>query len=421
MKTADYPNIGERVLHERLSNGLHVYVVPKAGYFKTRAFFAVNYGGADRKFKIDGDWIQTPAGVAHFLEHKMFDTENGNALNMFFANGASANAFTSSDMTAYYFECTDDFYKNFELLLSFVSTPYFTEESVNKEQGIIGQEIRMTEDNPQTVVYYNLLKLLYKEHPMRESIVGTVEEIAKITPKLLYDCHKTFYNCANMALCVAGDVDPDAVVKAAERLLPRVRGELPQRDYGNDKGEYPNGHKGAAEMDIGIPIFLAGAKVKGGATGKDPLRQELTANLANRLLMGGSSPLYSELYSKGLINQGFTAEYERITGRAMVLFGGESRDPEAVVSAITARAREIAGIENSGLFERQKRSLIGEKLKELNSFYDICYNTAKGCFEGFDPFEAVKILSGITLAEVEAFISDNFSRDKLALSVVSGK
>ncbi|MBQ8975055.1 MAG: insulinase family protein, partial [Oscillospiraceae bacterium] len=203
MRLKSYENIGEQVYTDRLPNGLTVNVISKPGFSKAYAFFATHYGGADRRFKLGGKWIDTPEGVAHYLEHKMFDTKDGNALSMLSSNGASPNAFTSSDITAYHFQCTEKFYDNLRLLLSFVSIPYFTQESVDKERGIIGQEIHMTQDDPNSELYYNLMKCLYRENPIRYSVAGTVESIAEITPQVLYDCHKVFYNPSNMVLCVA--------------------------------------------------------------------------------------------------------------------------------------------------------------------------------------------------------------------------
>jgi len=208
MKLTDHMQINEQVYSGALPNGLSVFVIPKPGFHKKYAFFATDYGGVDRRFKLSDSWIDTPAGVAHFLEHKMFDTEDGNALELLSANGASPNAYTSTDITAYHFECIDKFYENLETLLSFVSVPYFTPDSVEKEKGIIAQEILMIEDDPDYCLYYGLLRSLFKSNPVRDSVAGTVESIVKITSDTLYDCHKTFYAPSNMALCVVGDVDP---------------------------------------------------------------------------------------------------------------------------------------------------------------------------------------------------------------------
>ncbi|NLH00497.1 MAG: insulinase family protein, partial [Clostridiales bacterium] len=192
-----FDRIAETLISEILPNGLSVNIVAKPQFSKSFAMFATNYGGADRRFKLAGQWIDTPAGVAHYLEHKMFDMPYGNALNELSSRGASPNAFTSSAMTAYHFESTSEFEANLRTLLTFVSTPYFTEESVRKEQGIIGQEIRMVEDSPSYVIYNNLLRCLYSSNPVRDSVAGTVESIAEITHETLYHCHKVFYNPSN--------------------------------------------------------------------------------------------------------------------------------------------------------------------------------------------------------------------------------
>ena len=190
MKKTEYKNIGETLYSATLPNGLRLNVIPKPGFNSRYAVFAANYGGAHRNFELDGRRIETPAGVAHYLEHKMFDLPNGdNALNILTANGADPNAFTSSGMTAYHFQCTEHFEENLRMLLHFVSTPHFTPETVRKEQCIIAQEIRMGEDNPGVILYYDLLRMLYKQHPIGDRVAGTVESIAEITDKTLYDCH----------------------------------------------------------------------------------------------------------------------------------------------------------------------------------------------------------------------------------------
>ena len=192
MEKTIYSRVGETLFHTRLENGLPIYVNVKPGFRKAFAFFATNYGGMDLRFQLDGTWQETPAGVAHFLEHKMFDTKEGNALQDLAANGASPNAFTSSAITGYYFECTEQFEENLKTLLSFVSVPWFTPESVEKEQGIIGQEIQMIEDDPEWQVFIHLLSGLYEHHPIRFSVAGSRESISHITADTLYACHKAF-------------------------------------------------------------------------------------------------------------------------------------------------------------------------------------------------------------------------------------
>ena len=234
MSVQEYPKLGERVTRLRLHNGLEVVVVHKPYHAKRYAFFATRYGGMDLRFRLDGVWRDTPAGIAHYLEHKMFDTREGNALQELAKNGAVDNAFTSNAITGYYFECTEKFYESLRILLSFVSEPYFTQESVDKEQGIIAQEIRMIEDEPDWRVYANLMECLYASHPVRVPVAGSVESIKAITPQVLYDCHKAFYTPANMVLVCVGDVEAAEVAALASEILPGESGPVIERDYGEE-------------------------------------------------------------------------------------------------------------------------------------------------------------------------------------------
>lgn len=419
MKTKGYDLIREQVFSEKLENGLTVFVIHKRGYNKSYAFFATDYGGADRRFKYSGRWIDTPMGVAHFLEHKMFDMADGNALTDLSANGASPNAFTSADMTAYHFECTEKFEENLEILLRFVSVPYFTPESVQKEQGIIGQEIRMTEDEPDYAVYYDLMKALYKYNPLRDSVAGTVESIAQITADTLYSCHSVFYNPSNMVLCVAGDVDPENVVAIARRVLPKERGEVPQRDYGPAETQQPETRKTEKKMEVSIPIFLIGAKATPVGNGREYMHQELVGGLALEILAGHSSPLYLTLYNQGLVNSSFSVAYEAAAGAFYTMAGGESSDPDKVFEAYMAEAKRLSetGID-AGLFNRVMKSTLGRQIRMLNSFDSICYNYARGYFRGYDAYEAVDVLNSITPEDVRKFIKNSLAPDFMVLSVI---
>ena len=419
MKKRDYIAIGERVYSEKLPNGLTVLVDRKAGFNKKYAFFAARYGGADRRFKLSGQWVDTPAGIAHFLEHKMFDMKDYNALALLSSNGASPNAFTSSGMTAYHFECTDKFFDNLRILLDFVSTPYFTEESVKKEQGIIGQEIRMTEDDPDFALYYEFLKCLYAHNPVRDSVAGTVESISEITAETLYDCHRVFYDPSNMVLCVAGDVDPQAVADMAERILPKTPGPVPERDYGPEEGMTPVKAYSEKEMDVGMPMFAFGTNVRAEARGKSFHRQSLTAELALKLLVGRSSRLYSEMYASGLINSKFSAAYETTAGAAYTLFSGEGREAERVRDMVGAEAEKIVrNGADTALFERIKRAEAGRTIRGLNSFDNLCYNMADGHFMGYDALEAYELLRGITAEDAVKFIGESLKSENIALASV---
>ena len=250
-----YPRIDETVTFRRLKNGLPAYVVHKPGYTRKYAMFATRYGGMDLRFQQDGAWQDTPAGIAHYLEHKMFDTADGNAMQEMAKNGAEPNAFTSNAMTAYYFDCTEHFDENLRQLLSFVSVPYFTDESVAKEQGIIAQEIGMIEDDPEWQVYKRMLQALYRESPARIPVAGSVESISRITAETLYACHKAFYDPANMVLCVAGNVDPEQVCAMARDILPKQAGPIAQKDYGPAETDQVAQSELVEEMEVSTPLF----------------------------------------------------------------------------------------------------------------------------------------------------------------------
>ena len=419
MKSKGYELIKEQVYSDRLLNGMPVYVIKKRGFNKTYAFFATNYGGADRRFRYEGQWIDTPEGVAHFLEHKMFDTADGNALEQLSANGAQPNAYTSSDITAYFFESTEKFEENLQILLDFVSVPYFTKESVEKEQGIIGQEIGMVEDDPGHVIYYGLMKLLFKFNPVRDSVAGTVESIAEITDETLFRCHKIFYNPANMALCVAGDIDPERVFEIAQKTLAIPRGDMPKSDYGAAEQLTPTETRTERHMEVSEPQFLIGAAAPYPERGEERRRIELVGMLACELLSGKSSPLYLRLYADGLVKSDYVAVFESTAGVAYSAFMGSSSDPETVFKAIKAEAQRIAeGGANPALFERIKKACFGRDVRALNGFESICHAYVSGFFRGYDALEMTEELLSVSLEEVVQFIRENMKPENMAISLV---
>lgn len=420
MQTTRFENIDETLITEVLPNGLTINIIPKPNFSKSFAMFATNYGGADRRFKLGGEWIDTPAGVAHYLEHKMFDTKDGNALNALSSRGASPNAFTSSGITAYHFESTSDFDENLRTLLSFVSTPYFTPESVQKEQGIIGQEIRMVEDNPGYVVYNNLLHCLYAVNPVRDSVAGTVESISEITSDTLYHCHKVFYNPSNMTLAVVGNVNPEAVIKIAGEILPSERGEVPERDYGEKESALPLKTSISAAMEVSAPQFLFGSSLQPEKSGKARLRQMLTGEIALRLLLGPSSAFYTRLYAEGLLNSSVEYELDYAAGTAMLLAGGESRNVDGVINELHSEIARISaeGL-NKALFENTVKSYYGSQLRVLGSFSTLSQLLCDGAFASYSPLDAFEEIKQISLKEVQGFITENFAPEKIALSVVS--
>lgn len=419
MEIRSFENLSETLYSTKLPNGLTVNVLPRGDYSKSYAMFATNYGGADRRFRLAGQWLDTPAGVAHFLEHKMFDMPYGNALNLLSANGASPNAFTGSGMTAYYFECTDLFYDNLKILLEFVSTPLFTPESVAKEQGIIGQEIRMVEDSPGFVVYNNLMRCLYEKNPMRDSVAGTIESIAEITDETLLNCHKVFYNPSNMTLAVVGCVDPEKVVEMALEILPHQPGELPQRDYGGEGTHPPHQKEARVNMAVSAPQFLMGAVVEPEKEGLPRLRQHLVGELALKLLFGRSSPVYTQLRSKGLLNGAFEYELDYCAGSATILCGGESRDVSAVLAEFRAYRDKLLkdGLSDT-LFESARKALFGNEIKAMDSFAAMAQALVNGAFAGYCPLDGPKLIEELTPREVLDFIQENLTDDKLALSLI---
>ena len=423
MKKTDYPAVGETLYSTVLPNGLPIFVIPKPGYRKAFAVLAAHYGGADRSFVFGGEKIQSPAGVAHYLEHKMFDTPEGDALMRMTAAGADPNAFTSESMTAYHFECTDRFEENLRTLLSFVSVPYFTQESVDKERGIIAQEIRMYEDSPDFAVYTDLMKCLFAHSPLRDSVAGTVESIAEITPELLYSCHRAFYHPSNMALCVVGNADPERVARLAAEILPPEPAVPPGRDYGPEETPDPVMTGTERTMEVAAPIFMIGAKLGPFDSGPEEQRERLTAALALRCLAGRSSPFYLRSYSSGLLNATFGADIDYAAGQAVVAFDGETgKDPRLVLDALRD---EIVRVGREGLdpalFERQKKAALGSRIRALSNFSGLAVGMADGCFAGFQPMEGFALLGSITCDDASAWVRGRLSPERFAMSVVRPK
>ena len=417
-----YERIGEEVFHATLPNGLPVYIVPKKGFLRKYALFATHYGGMDMRFEKDGQWLDTPAGIAHYLEHKMFDTEDGNALQELAKNGAEPNAFTSNAITCYYFDATEKFYESLEILLSFVSIPYFTDESVQKEQGIIGQEIGMIEDNPEWQVYKRLMQALYHTSPARTPVAGSVESISHITAQTLYDCHKAFYTPANMCLVVVGDVKPERIIAAANQILPAKSGPLIRRDYGAEEELTAAEHFVSAAMEVSMPTFLVGFKCPPQHGGETQHRFTAIGELACDVLMGESSPLYARLYAEGLINGSFGAAFDLLPGASYVYAGGDSKDPQAVAEAILAEAQRLVsqGVDGD-YYRRVVNANFGAALKALNSFESIAVSMAEGCFQGYDPYRFPEVYDSITVEDVLDFLRQNMTRDHMALSVINPK
>lgn len=414
-----YPQLGECVYTTKLKNGLTIMVDRRKDFSKQFAFFATRYGGMNMRFETVDGWQDTPAGVAHFLEHKLFDTKDGNALQIMAANGADPNAFTSFGITGYFFQCTKGFEENLRTLLSFVSEPYFTPESVAKEQGIIGQEIAMGDDDAENEVFYDLLKCLYAHHPIRTHIAGTVESIAQITDQTLYTCHRAFYNPANMVLTVVGDVEPEEVARIAKEIVTAPALPAPRTDYGEAEPEEAVSHYSERHMAVSAPLFEMGFKIQPPEEGAALLKTQMIGALAGDLLMGDSSPLYSRLYDAGLVNRTFTCGYENFAACAFFALGGESEDPQAVRKAVLEEAERVArdGLDEEA-FQRAKRAAYGSWVNSLNSFEDTAVTMAQDYFEGIEYLTFPEVFQTVTAEEVREFIARWFTEEHAALSVV---
>ncbi len=419
MEKRVYPALSEQVVWDRLPNGLTVAVVPKPGFSRRIAYFVTDYGSIHTKFTLDGKAYEAPAGVAHYLEHKLFDMPGRDITAEFAALGAVPNAFTSYDMTAYYFSCTEHFGENLRLLLEFVSTPYFTEESVRKEQGIIGQEIDMNEDAPDTRVFENLMKAMYREHPIRVPILGTRQTIGEITPEVLHQCHKAFYSPGNMLLCVVGDVDPEEVSAIAREQLADIPGPQVQREQAWQEEMTCPEPMVTACMEVAMPMFQLGFKSEPLADGEAAVRREAVGDLAAEALFGESSPLYLRLYEEGLIDTSFGGGFETVDGMSMLTCSGDSDDPEAVRDAILAQAKVLIekGISQED-FLRMKRSALGRRIRDLDSFDSTAFRVCAYYFSKYDYFRFPAVYQAVECQEILDFIKTVVTPEHCSLSVI---
>ena len=419
MQTVHFPALGEEYFQKTLKNGLHLRVIPKPGFAKKYAFLALNYGAIDTDFRLSGENHMTPDGVAHFLEHKMFDMPYGDAMSRFADLGGSPNAFTSHTMTAYYVECTEKLEENLQTLLEFVFTPYFTQKSVDKEQGIIAQEIRMYRDSADSQVYDNLFSAMYAHHPIRVPIAGTEDSIREITAKTLELCHRAFYTPANAMLCVIGDVSAAEVLDWTERYLTAPAGEKARSHYGKVEGKTPVRQRTEDAMEVAMPTFMAGFKDVPPLPGRPSMKKEFVGDLTADLLLGASAPLYSRLYEEGLIESSFSAGYEGMKGVSLFTFGGDSRQPDAVVERVLQETRRIQkeGIDPE-LFGRLKKATVGRKLRELDSFESTCFRMCAYFFEGSEYYDFYDVMQSVTQEDVQAYIAACLRPEQMALSVI---
>ena len=402
-------------------SGLTIYVYPKEGYKSTYAIFGTKYGSVNTRFKIaDGEEITVPDGIAHYLEHKLFESEDGDAFARYAKTGASANAYTSFEKTCYLFSCTEKFEESFEILLDFVQSPYFTAETVAKEQGIIGQEIKMYDDSPSWRVMFNTLIGMYHKHPVRIDIAGTVESIAEITAEKLYECYNSFYNLNNMVLCVAGNTTAEQVLSVADRMLKPCEKHKIENFFDDEPYEVAQDYI-EQKFPVTIPMFNLGFKENisdRAATSK----QLAYTDILLYILASPSSPLYNKLLDEELINDSFSFEYMEGPHYAAVLFGGESRNPKKAAEVIKDAIRNIKknGIDKEE-FEIAKRSVYGSTISGFNSNENIANVLVDMHFNERELFEYVDAVANATTEDIEKRLTEILDPDNCTLSVVLGE
>ena len=411
--------VGDRYYEVKHPSGLRIFVYPKEQNNSTYAVFGTRYGSVDTTFKRsdEADACTVPAGIAHYLEHKLFESEDGDAFARYAKTGANANAYTSFDVTCYLFSCTENVYESLEILLDFVQSPYFTEQTVQKEQGIIGQEIRMYDDDPQWRVMFNLLEALYHKHPVKVDIAGTVESIAQITPELLYRCYHTFYNLNNMVLCVAGNVELNKVLDLCDRMLKPSKPVEIERIFEEEPREVVK-TRVEQKLSVVTPLFQLGFKEN--AVSRRTTKELAETEILLELMASDASPLFRRLLDAGLINESsFGYEYFEGPGYASVIFSGESKDPDRVAEEIRAETERLRrdGIDPEA-FQRAKKALYGRNIAALNSVDNIANSMAVFAFAGRELYSYIDELANAKLDSVQKRLEEALDPAYSALSVV---
>ncbi|HHW32314.1 MAG TPA: insulinase family protein [Clostridiaceae bacterium] len=423
IKEKNYSKINETMYCYDHKSGLKAFVIQKKGYSKKYAAFATNYGSINNQFIAPGDKEVTivPEGIAHFLEHKLFEQKDGNIMDKFSELGANPNAYTGFNQTVYLFSCTNNFSENFKLLLEFVQNPYITEESVEKEKGIIAQEIKMYQDDPGWRSFFNLLGAFYRDNPVRIDIAGTVESISNINRDILYKCYNTFYHPSNMMILVVGDVDPGEVFEQVEKSIkitdyaPEIIRIFPEREKKLNKNFIQQ------NLQVSTPLFQMGFMDNPDITENiDYLNREVAVKILLEMIMGKSSQLYGNLYNQGLINNTFEFDYSLERNYAFSVIGGESSDPLKVKKIIT---QEIENLHNKGIdagsFERVKKSMYGRFIRQFNSIERISHAFISIYFKNVNMFDYLDVYDKISFEYVSKVFKEHFNLDKFALSVIN--
>ena len=421
MQIIENLKVQEKVYVEKLGNGLTVMIIPKKGVQKKYAIIGTNYGSNDSKFIVPGEDKETevPKGVAHFLEHKMFEQESGlNSLDTLTALGVEANAYTTNDHTAYLFECTENFYPALDELMDYIQHPYFTDENVEKEKGIIGQEIMMYDDYPEWKVYLNALEAMYYEHPIKLDITGTIETISHINKEILYKCYNTFYNPSNMVMVVCGDFEPEKLIEEIKKRLinKEANGEI-KRIYPKEKEDIVK-NKVEEKMDVSQPLFVIGIKDKIADT-KERVRKHIAVEILLNMIIGKSSKLYKELYEEGLLYATPSLDYEFSKDYAHILITGQSPKPEIVYEKFKQQVNNMKNTTiDSQEFNRIKKRIYGEYIKEYNDVSNIARMFLADFFKEINSFDYLEEMLIINEQYVDQVLKSVFDDTKMVLSVI---
>ena len=419
MQIIENSKVKEKVYIEKLENGLTVMIIPKKGVQKKYVIWGTNYGSNDSKFVVPGEEQETevPKGVAHFLEHKMFEQESGiNSLDTLTALGVEANAYTTNDHTAYLFECTENFYPALDELMDYVQHPYFTDENVEKEKGIIGQEIMMYDDYPEWRVYLNTLEAMYHNHPVKLDITGTIETISHIDKDVLYKCYNTFYHPSNMVLVVCGDFKPEEILEEIKnRLIPReAAGEI-RRIYPEEPRQIVKNYV-EQNMEVSMPLFTIGIK---DVPSEEKVKKHIAIEVLLNMLLGRSSKLYKELYNEGIILAQPSLEYEFTDGYAHALITGQATEPEKVFESLK---REISNLKENGIneeeFNRIKKMIYGGYVKEYNDVAETARMFLADFFKGINSFDYIDEIESVKSEYGLQVLKETFDDKNMVLSVV---
>jgi predicted Zn-dependent peptidase len=411
---------GEEYIKITHDSGLDIYIKPMENYSSAYALFGTKYGSVNNKFKTndDDDFVTVPDGIAHYLEHKLFENEDCDAFARYAKTGASANAYTSFDRTCYLFSAAENVYDSLGILLDFVQDPYFTTETVAKEQGIIGQEIRMYDDDPNWSVVFNMLKCLYHNHPVKIDIAGTVESIAKITPELLYKCYDAFYNLNNMVLAIAGNIEEEKVLAVCDKYLKQNVDKNLNAAFDPEPQSIVSGEV-EVQSEVSIPIFNIGYKAEP-EFGHAKLIAEAETNVVLELLVGASSDLYERMYKDGLINSQFSTEVFDGPGYFCSIIGGESRNPKAVRDLVNGEINraKTEGFDKTA-FEAAKKAYYGSLIWDLNRAESYASNMLVSAFDGLTAFDLIETVASMELSDVQKRLIKQFDTEKSAISIVN--